>query len=263
MTRNDRFLEVQPRFLGLFRVFLIDRGGIQKRELIHSQLIIIHPSEIRGVFSGKQDPAGDRRVAEHPRMKKKNIPAKRAVRSVKSTRRPDIPPVDGLFERVASILDEARSGVVRAVNHRMVIAYWLIGREIVLEQQGGDERAEYGAVLLKSLSERLTQRYGGGYSLSSLKDFRLFYSTFADRGTLIGHALRGQSMDDATTNTSGKSHPLRGQFVKSQLSDRWTPESPTNPPFHPSLSWTQYRTLMMSGRSEITTGFEGKCRRNS
>ena len=36
-----------------------------------------------------------------------------------------------LFTRVVSILEKARSNVVRAVNNNMVIAYWLIGREIV------------------------------------------------------------------------------------------------------------------------------------
>ncbi len=38
---------------------------------------------------------------------------------------------DDLFERVVSILDQARGNVVRAVNTNMVLAYWLIGREIV------------------------------------------------------------------------------------------------------------------------------------
>lgn len=46
-----------------------------------------------------------------------------------------------LFDRVATILEEARASVVRTVNTRMVIAYWLIGREIVQEQQGGKKRA--------------------------------------------------------------------------------------------------------------------------
>lgn len=40
---------------------------------------------------------------------------------------------NSLFERVTSILEEARSNVVRAVNSNMVLAYWLIGREIVEE----------------------------------------------------------------------------------------------------------------------------------
>jgi len=43
-----------------------------------------------------------------------------------------------LFARVASILEQARSNVVRSVNSNMVLAYWLVGREIVQEFQGGE-----------------------------------------------------------------------------------------------------------------------------
>lgn len=54
-----------------------------------------------------------------------------------------------LFDRVVSILEQAHSNVVRAVNNNMVIAYWLIGRELVQEIQGGDERAEYGKQVIE------------------------------------------------------------------------------------------------------------------
>lgn len=46
-----------------------------------------------------------------------------------------------LYERVAAILDEARSRVARTVNTAMVHAYWLVGREIVEVEQHGAERA--------------------------------------------------------------------------------------------------------------------------
>ena len=42
-----------------------------------------------------------------------------------------------LLDRVVLILEQARANVVRAVNSSMVTAYWLIGREIVLELQSG------------------------------------------------------------------------------------------------------------------------------
>jgi hypothetical protein len=69
------------------------------------------------------------------------------------------PAVGDLFERVVVILDQARSNVARSVNTNMVLAYWLIGREIVLDLQGGDERAEYGKQVLAELSKRLTERF--------------------------------------------------------------------------------------------------------
>jgi hypothetical protein len=86
-----------------------------------------------------------------------------------------------LFDRVAAILEEARARVVRTGNTRMVVAYWLIGREIVQEEQGGKKRAGYGDALLEDLSRRLTERYGRGYSVTNLKNFRAFHLTYADR----------------------------------------------------------------------------------
>ena len=38
------------------------------------------------------------------------------------------------FQRVVSILEQARSNVVRSVNSNMVVAYWFIGCEIVQER---------------------------------------------------------------------------------------------------------------------------------
>ena len=67
---------------------------------------------------------------------KKNISGRNKIKDKIShglTKRRNAP----LFDRVVSILEEARSNVVRAVNNNMVIAYWLIGREIVQEVQGG------------------------------------------------------------------------------------------------------------------------------
>jgi hypothetical protein len=44
-----------------------------------------------------------------------------------------------LFEKIVSIWEQARSNVVRTVNSNMIIAYWLIGKALVEELQGGEE----------------------------------------------------------------------------------------------------------------------------
>ena len=88
---------------------------------------------------------------------------------------------DALFDRVVSILEQARGNVVRAVNTSMVMAYWLIGREIVQELQGGQKRAKYGEKVVVSLSARLTERYGKGFSEQGLQNFRKFYLAYSKR----------------------------------------------------------------------------------
>ena len=80
-----------------------------------------------------------------------------------------------LLGRVADILLEARSKVVREINKAQVLAYWEIGREIVEFEQKGKLRAEYGEELLKRLSADMTARFGRGFSRSNLQNMRLFY----------------------------------------------------------------------------------------
>ena len=92
---------------------------------------------------------------------------------------------EALFERVVSILEQARANVVREVNTQMVLAYWLIGREIVQEYQGGMERAEYGKMVVEGLSARLTERYGKGFSSPVLWSFRQFYQVYSNRGVIL------------------------------------------------------------------------------
>ena len=82
---------------------------------------------------------------------------------------------------MVSILEQARSNVVRSVNTNMVAAYWLIGREIVEEIQGGKGRAEYGEKVIEQLSRRLTERYGKGFSEPNMQWFRKFYLAYRDR----------------------------------------------------------------------------------
>ena len=91
-----------------------------------------------------------------------------------------------LYEQITSVLEEARGKAYRAVNSAMVRAYWEIGRRIV-EEQGGEERAEYGKALVKELSKRLTADFGKGFTESNLWYMRQFYLVFP-----ILHALRGE-----------------------------------------------------------------------
>ena len=72
-----------------------------------------------------------------------------------------------IYNRIRQILESARAGVARSVNTTQVISNWLVGREIVEEEQKGKRRARYGERLLEDLSARLTADYGSGYSIQN------------------------------------------------------------------------------------------------
>jgi len=143
-----------------------------------------------------------------------------------------------LFRRVVAILDQAKINVVRSVNTNMVLAYWLIGREIVQELQGGEDRAEYGKQVLETLSEQLLSAYGKGYSVANLKNFRQLYIVYPDR-TPIRYPSGSETEKDA------KRHPAGSELAVSVPGG-----------FSPQLSWSHYRALMRVQDSDAREFYE-------
>ena len=62
--------------------------------------------------------------------------------------------IDVLFERISSLIDQARSYVVNAVKIAEVKTRYEVGRYILEDEQQG-ERAKYGEQVLRQLSARL------------------------------------------------------------------------------------------------------------
>lgn len=148
-------------------------------------------------------------------------------------------PSGDFLQRVEQIVDRARDQVVRSVNQAIVVAYWLIGREIVHALQDGDSRAAYGRALVESLSEHLTRRFGKGYSTTNLWYFRQFHLAFPNR---IPHPAGGESFS-AAVNTL---HPAGGESYAG---------------FHPNLSWSHYRALMRVSQPDARDFYESEAAR--
>ena len=81
------------------------------------------------------------------------------------------------YQQIKHILLEARNKVYQTANFAMVEAYWNIGKSIV-EQQGGEEKAEYGVRLIAELSKQMSTDFGKGFTVANLKNMRQFYLIF-------------------------------------------------------------------------------------
>ena len=160
---------------------------------------------------------------------------------------------DLLFDRVVSILEHARANIVRSVNHNMVIAYWLIGREIVEEVQKGEKRADYGKQIVDNLSKMLNERYDKGFSVTSLQYFRKFYLSYSERLRTIprplGVELKKQHPSGVELNKGLIHHPMGGEFEENQFGE-------TIEGFSSELSWSHYRALMRVANIEARDFYE-------
>lgn len=140
--------------------------------------------------------------------------------------------VDELYSKISIYITTAKENVVKTVNTEMVKAYWLCGRDIVEEEQQGNERAKYGAFLIKELSDRLKKSHGKGFGIALIKEIRLFYIKYQE----VTELQKGYA-----------AHSLL------ELENE----------FNPQLSWTHYRTLLREDRPEARMFYEKEATENN
>ena len=88
-----------------------------------------------------------------------------------------------VINEVKRIIEESKKKVVSYVNTTLLFTYWNIG-ELIVEYQGGEERAKYGDKLIERLSIELTKEYGSGFDRTNLRRMRYFYECFPIRDSV-------------------------------------------------------------------------------
>jgi len=91
-----------------------------------------------------------------------------------------------LFDKISSLIEQARRKVAITINQEMVLLYWNIGKTIK-EEVMKSKRAEYGEKIVQLLTAQLAQRYGKGFSSQNLWYMVQLYEAYP-----ILHALRGE-----------------------------------------------------------------------
>ena len=129
-------------------------------------------------------------------------------------------------EDVRNIVSAAKEQTYKTANLMIVVSNWLVGRRIVVEEQNGKNRAEYGQRIIAIASQELTKAFGKGYGETTLRNFRKFYLQFP--------GLRIQQ-------------PLLAEFIaaKCQIQQPVLAESESTAlELRPQLSWMHYERLM-------------------
>ena len=153
-----------------------------------------------------------------------------------------------LYQRVRKILELAQAGVARTVNTTLVTSNWLIGREIVEEEQRGRKRADYGHHILTDLSARMGSVFGRGYSVDSLEACRRFYLTYP---ALISETALRKSALTLNSETVSRNLPAPKKVRSDAIDVPWSPGQ-----LHAHLSWSLYRNLLKVAAPEARAFYE-------
>ncbi len=86
-----------------------------------------------------------------------------------------------LHTQIRQLIVGARCTIARGVDVVQVRTNFEIGRHIVEREQQGEARASYGAALLQSVSKRLVNEFGNGFSKRNLELMRRFFVEYRVR----------------------------------------------------------------------------------
>lgn len=148
---------------------------------------------------------------------------------------------DTLFERISGLIEESRQRVKTAVNTAEVYTKYHIGGYIVENEQRGKSRAKYGKETLKRLSERLTQRFGNGWSYSNLRQVRQFFLVYSNLTDTV-----------CQIPTEKAKHCLPNPSPTTETAQSIAPQF--------ALSWSHYLILMRIENPQERSFYEIECR---
>jgi len=133
-----------------------------------------------------------------------------------------------LLAEICELVQAARAGAARQVNALVVLTRFEVGRRIVVHEQGGEDRAEYGKATLQTLSDALAEEFGRGWSVDNITLMRRFYLGYRERLPIF----------ETLSRISGQA----GDQPKSETVSRISTPAPSAPPF--TLSWSHYVFLL-------------------
>ena len=101
---------------------------------------------------------------------------------------------DDILKDMCGIIESSQKAAYRAVNTTLIQRNWLLGYRIASEELQGEDRAKYGAEIIKKLAKELSAEYGKGYTKSNLYSFYSFYKTYPEifqtsSENLLGYCL--------------------------------------------------------------------------
>jgi len=155
---------------------------------------------------------------------------------------------NNIYKTIKDILQTARDNAYKQVNFIMVEAYWNIGKQIVEEEQKGEDRAKYGSSLIKELSKQLSDEFGKGYSKQSLWNMRQFYNAFP----ILSAVRRELSWTHYKMIIRLKDEDARVWYMEEAIKSSWSTRALER------QIGTQYYERLLSSREKESVMLEAK-----
>ena len=137
---------------------------------------------------------------------------------------------------------------------------WLLGYRIASEELQGEDRAKYGAEIIKKLAKELSAEYGKGYTKSNLYSFYSFYKTYPEIfQTSSGKSVGLLSWSHYAALLQVKDEEARDWYEKEAAEQTWsvrTLQRNISSQYYYRMLKTQKRELVESEMKKLTASYQ-------
>ena len=164
---------------------------------------------------------------------------------------------DDILKDMCGIIESSRQAAYQAVNTSLVQRNWLIGYRIAEEELQGEDRAAYGANVIKKLAKELTEEYGKGFTKTNLYHFYSFYKEYPE----IFHSASGKSLLSWThyrTLLQVSDKKARAWYEKEALEQTWsvrTLQRNISSQYYYRMLQTQKKDVVKQEMQELTSSW--------
>lgn len=167
---------------------------------------------------------------------------------------------DDILKDMCGIIESSQKAAYRAVNTTLIQRNWLLGYRIASEELQGEDRAKYGAEIIKKLAKELSAEYGKGYTKSNLYSFYSFYKTYPEIfQTPSGKSVGLLSWSHYAALLQVKDKAARNWYEKEATEQTWsvrTLQRNISSQYYYRMLKTQKRELVESEMKELTAPYQ-------
>lgn len=167
---------------------------------------------------------------------------------------------EDILSDIRGIIEAAQRTAYQAVNTALVQRNWLLGQRIASEEMHGEDRAKYGAEIIKKLAKELSAEYGKGYTKSNLYSFYTFYKTYPEIfQTPSGKSVKLLSWSHYVALIQVKDEKARTWYEKEALRQAWsvrTLQRNISSQYYYRMLKTQHEELVEKEMKDLTAGYQ-------
>ena len=167
---------------------------------------------------------------------------------------------DDILKDMCGIIESSQKAAHQAVNTLLIQRNWLLGYRIASEEMQGEDRAKYGAEIIKKLAKELSAEYGKGFTKSNLYNFYSFYKTYPEIfQTASGKSVRLLSWSHYAVLLQVKDKEARDWYEKEAAEQTWsvrTLQRNISSQYYYRMLKTQKKELVENEMKELTASYQ-------